>query len=75
MPVNLRWLLGNFTDPQYRLPVREQFRVSQLAHDRYVSGRVFIVRTLIITAPILVAFLLVDDLMAALGLAGQSKPN
>lgn len=35
--MNLRWLLGDFTDPQYELSLREQHRLSMAAHKKYVS--------------------------------------
>ncbi len=39
--MNLRWLLGNFADPQYKLSRREQWELSRLAHEKYMPGRVF----------------------------------
>jgi hypothetical protein len=33
----MRWLLGNFADPQYELTQREQWRVTKIAHESYLS--------------------------------------
>lgn len=72
--MNLRWLLGNFTDPQYELSRREQFRLSNEAHKRFVSTSAFLWRSLLILAPLLVCLKLLQSLMGWLGVAGQGLP-
>lgn len=72
--MNLRWLLGNFTDPQYQLPRREQFRLSNVAHKRFVSTRAFLWRTVLILLPLLIALSLLNPLMAWMGFARQAGP-
>ena len=39
--MNLRWLIGNFTDPQYELSFRDQMRLSLLAHKHHLSATRF----------------------------------
>lgn len=72
--MNLRWLLGNFTDPQYELSRRDQFRLSNEAHKRFVSTSAFLWRSLLILAPLLVCLKLLQPLMGWLGVAGQGLP-
>ncbi len=72
--MNLRWLLGNFADPQYRIPRREQFQLSNIAHARYLSRRAFWLRTALILLPILVSLKLIKPILAWLGYAGQTGP-
>ena len=36
--MNFRWLIGNFTDPQYELTRREQMRLSIEAHKNHLSA-------------------------------------
>jgi len=70
--MNLRWLLGNFTDPQYRLSWREQFRVSAVAHDRYVTWSAFLTRTAIIISPFVLLLFLLSPILDWLGYAASS---
>ena len=52
--MNLRWLIGNFADPQYSLPWREQMRLSWIAHEKHLSFTRWVVWTLLlIVAPFL----------------------
>ena len=39
--MTLRWLFGNFADPQYALSRKEQRAVSRLAHLKYMSSMTF----------------------------------
>ena len=48
--MNLRWLLGNFTDPQYKLSRRDQHRLSMAAHKKYLSWRRFWGYSLVVMA-------------------------
>jgi hypothetical protein len=72
--MNLRWLLGNFTDPQYALARRDQFRLSNLAHERYVSRKAFWLRTAVILAPLIGFFALLKPALAWMGYGGQTGP-
>ena len=35
--MNLRWLVGNFSDPEFKLTRQEQREVTRLAHHKYLS--------------------------------------
>jgi len=70
--MNLRWLLGNFTDPQYKLSRKEQFRLSNLAHQRYVSSFDFLGRTFVIVMPLAAIFALLNPFLAWLGYRGSN---
>lgn len=72
--MNLRWMLGNFTDPQYCIPRREQFRLSNIAHRRFVSYRAYCWRAVLIVLPLLVALKLLRPALGWLGYAGQTGP-
>lgn len=72
--MNLRWLFGNFTDPQYQLSRRDQFRLSNLAHARFVSRKAFLLRTAMIMLPVVVFFMLLKPTLALLGMGGQTGP-
>lgn len=72
--MNFRWLLGNFTDPQYRLSRREQFRLSNVAHRHFVSQWAFWWRVMLILLPLLVALKLLRPALAWMGLGGQTGP-
>jgi len=72
--MNLRWLLGNFTDPQYHIPRREQFQLSNIAHARYLSHAAFWWRTALILLPVIVSLRLIKPTLAWLGYAGQTGP-
>jgi hypothetical protein len=39
--MNLRWLLGDYSDPRFRLTREQQREVNRLAHQRYLSPRAF----------------------------------
>ena len=69
--MNLRWLLGNFTDPQYELPRSEQFRLSWVAHEKYLSWTAFIAWTAVVIAPFIVLYAMLDPLLGLFGLGGQ----
>lgn len=72
--MNLRWLFGNFADPQYKLTRREQFRLSNQAHLRYVTPKAFLWRTVLIALPWLGLLMLIKPTLAYFGLGMQSKP-
>jgi hypothetical protein len=71
--MNLRWLLGNFTDPQYRIPLREQFRLSNVANEKHLDRGAFLTRTLAILAPVILAFVLLKPALQSMGFSG-SRP-
>ena len=71
--MNLRWLFGNFTDRQYRMSVRDQMRLSNRAHEGFVSGRAFMRWTvLVVLPPFVVAFVLLTPVLGWLGYGGDS---
>ncbi len=70
--MNLRWLFGNFTDPQYKLSVREQFRLSNVAHAKFLPRGAFVLRTVIITLPVLLGFLILKPFLELLGYSGSN---
>ena len=37
--MNLRWLIGNFSDPEFNLTRAQQREVTRLAHRKHLSGR------------------------------------
>ena len=39
--MNLRWLVGNFAEPRYGLSRAEQWKVSNLAHRKYMPSKRF----------------------------------
>ena len=53
--MNLRWLLGNFADPQYDLDRKEQFRLSNEATEHFFPKRGFAVWTIASVAAALAA--------------------
>jgi predicted Zn-ribbon and HTH transcriptional regulator len=69
--MNLRWLFGNFTDPQYKLSRREQSRVTTLAHSKYLGRGDLALRTALIVTPLLVLFVLLKPTLQMLGCAGS----
>ncbi len=75
--MNLRWLLGNFTDRQYKLSRRDQHRLSMAAHKKYLSWRRFWGYSLVVIAvPIGLAYRF--GIPAALdwpGLTGQTSAH
>ncbi len=74
--MNLRWLLGNFADPQYKLSRREQWEFSRLAHEKYMPGRVFFGWTalaLLVPVGLILKFVLPTGL-EVLGLSGRNGP-
>ena len=71
--MNLRWLFGNFTDPQYKLTRRDQFRLSSKAHESYLStGKFLIWTSLVVLPPLLVAIVLIKPFQNWLGYSGNS---
>ena len=72
--MNLRWLFGNFTDPQYKLSLREQMNLSNVAHARFVSRKAFWGRTGLILLPLILFFALLKPTLKMLGWGGQSLP-
>ena len=75
--MNLRWLLGNFTDPQYKLSRREQHRLSMAAHKKYLSWYRFWGYTLLVIAvPLVLAYELgIPTVLGWLGLASQTPAH
>lgn len=65
--MNLRWLWGNFTDPQYNIPRREQFRLSNEAHKKYLPASDFWWYTALIGAPFIAAFALIEPVLGWIG--------
>jgi hypothetical protein len=72
--MNLRWLFGNFTDPQYKLSLRQQLNLSNAAHARFVSRRAFWLRTALILLPMILFFALLKPTLRLMGLGGQTGP-
>lgn len=72
--MNLRWLIGNFADPQYDLSFREQMRLSTVAHKNHLSTGMWLAWTvLVIALPFLLAMKYVyDPLVAMAGYGGRS---
>lgn len=75
--MNLRWLLGNFTDPQYKLSRRDQHRLSMAAHKKYLSWRRFWGYSLVVIAmPFGLAFVYGRPaVLDWLGLTGQTSAH
>ena len=75
--MNLRWLLGNFTDPQYKLSRRDQHRLSKAAHKKYLSWRRFWgFSLLVVTVPFGLAFVYgIPAVLGWLGLSGQTPAH
>ena len=71
--MNLRWLLGNFTDPQYKLSRRDQHRLSMAAHKKYLSWRRFWGYSVVVIAvPFGLAFVYgIPAVLDWLGLSGR----
>ncbi len=75
--MNLRWLLGNFTDRQYKLSRRDQHRLSMAAHKKYLSWRRFWGYSLVVIAvPIGLAYRFgIPAALDWLGLTGQTSAH
>lgn len=73
--MNLRWLLGNFTDPQYKLARPEQFRLSNMAHKKYVATTSFLARTALIIVPFLLLISQLDHILAWLTLPNNGATH
>ena len=75
--MNLRWLLGNFTDRQYKLSRRDQHRLSMAAHKKYLSWRRFWGYSLVVIAvPIGLAYRFgIPAALGWLGLTGQTSAH
>ena len=75
--MNLRWLLGNFTDRQYKLSRRDQHRLSMAAHKKYLSWRRFWGYSLVVIAvPIGFAYRFgIPAALDWLGLTGQTSAH
>lgn len=72
--MNLRWLFGNFTDPQYNITWREQVRLSNRAHAKHLPKRVFLIRTIVLLIPIMAMLIALKPTLTALGFGGQNGP-
>ena len=44
--MNIRWLFGNFADPDYKLDPRQQRELSNLAHARHMPHSIFLLWTI-----------------------------
>jgi len=74
--MNLRWLFGNYADPQYDLTRREQHALSTLAHKKYLAPKLFWGWTALIVIPIALAFMFALPLtLNWLGKNGQTGPE
>ncbi len=75
--MNLRWLLGNFTDPQYKLSRRDQHRLSMAAHKKYLSWRRYWGYSVVVIAvPIGLAYRFgIPAALGWLGLSGQTSAH
>lgn len=73
--MNLRWLVGNFTDPQYRIRRREQMRLSSIAHKRHLSTIRFLLWTIIVIVTPFVLWLkfIFPWVMGSIGYNAQSR--
>ncbi|MHC4989502.1 MAG: hypothetical protein ACYTGC_00850 [Planctomycetota bacterium] len=74
--MNLRWLFGNFADPQYALSREEQRELSHLAHKKYMPSRTFFLWTaLTLLVPVGVAYKVVLPVaLDRLGMSGRNGP-
>ena len=72
--MNLRWLFGNFADPQYGLSHKEQHKLSDLAHKKFTPRLAFLRFTIIAVAPAAIGFLALSPILARLGMRGQNGP-
>lgn len=72
--MNVRWLFGNFTDPQYTLSLREQMNLSNVAHARFISRKAFLVRTALILLPLILYFAFLKPALNLMGWGGQTGP-
>jgi hypothetical protein len=73
--MNMRWLIGNFTDPHYNVPRKEQMRLSNVAHKRHLSTVRFLLWTLIVIVAPFVLFLgfIFPWIMGSIGFNSQSS--
>ena len=72
--MNLRSLIGDFTDPQYKLSLREQHRLSITAHKKHLSWYRFWGYSLVVIAvPLGLAYRFgIPAVLGWLGLSGQT---
>jgi hypothetical protein len=56
--MNLRWLYGNFADPEFNLTRRQQHEVTRIAHKRHLKARTLVLTTaaLVIGSYLMVGF-------------------
>jgi len=77
--MNLRPLLGNFADPQYRLPRKEQMRLTWTAHHRHLPPRTLWLTALGMVIAFILVFAFAHPLMATLlsawGVRGNAFPR
>ncbi len=73
--MNVRWLLGNFTDPQYNLSRRDQFRLSKVAHREHLSAWALLVRMVVIVVPPLAGMGMVGPALEVVGLGGSTPAH
>jgi len=74
--MNLRWLIGDFTESEFRLSVSDRHRISNRPHEMYLPGRSFFWFTLIVLiVPTLLVYKFVLPLVLDwLGYARQTLP-
>lgn len=74
--MNLRWLLGNYADPQYELTSQEQWALSKAAHKEHLTwGRFSMWTLLVVIAPTLLVFkFALPVTLKWLGMDGQDMP-
>ena len=67
--MNLRWLCGNFADPQYKLSRKEQMRLSTCAHKKHLSTWKWLLWSVVVIALpfVLVMKFVYDPLMGKAG--------
>ena len=74
--MNLRWLFGNFADPQYGLDPRRQRDLSNRAHEGHMPRTVFLLWTigaLVLPFALIFKFVL-PAVLAWFGFEGQTMP-
>ena len=64
--MNLRWLFGNFTDPQYKLSRADQKRLTMKAHSTFLPARHMWLMTLALILIMIGSYRLVHSQLQAL---------